>query len=169
VTAVRRPWLPGCLTAHGLTVDDVRALSYVVVDEIVGHDLTLVVSPWPAADERGRLRFDVGAGRSVTVDVTALDRALYAGWLRRPPRIGDVFGAPVPDEPAWTGALHELLPGPVYDLSAEARVVAKLAYHGATSDLLPASAVDDWLLAGRRDDRARPAPRRERLRAGARG
>src|SRR4051812_29761046 len=53
--AVRRPWLPACLSAHGFSVETVQALSYVVLDEIVGNHATLTVSPWPAADGRGRL------------------------------------------------------------------------------------------------------------------
>ena len=95
---VQRPWLPPGLRAHGLSQDDVRELTYVVVDEIVGSSVTMTLSEWPWADARGRLRFTVDdRTRGVTVDLHALDRALYRGWLRRSPRVGDVFAAHVPD------------------------------------------------------------------------
>jgi hypothetical protein len=144
--AVRRPWLPGCLSAppHRLTTADVGELSYLVVEEMVEDVTVVTVSPWPAADAYGRLRFDGAAeAAEVAILTAALYRELYRGRISRRPRVGDVFAARVdrdalsaaPDG-VWAQPLARLLPGPVYDLSAEARKVAKLAVYAVRSDIV---------------------------------
>lgn len=168
--AVRRPWLPGCLAAHGLTPATVSELSYLVVEEMVEDVTALTVSPWPAADGRGRLRFADTDVDEVALRTEALHAQLYRGWLGRRPRIGDVFAGRVDlatlDEVAdavWTGPLARLLPDGVYDLSVEGRKLAKLAAYAVRSDILdaPEAKVNDLDAKAVRNDR--PAPYRERL------
>ena len=169
---VRRPWLPAALRGHGFTQADVGALTYLVVDEIVGSSVTLVLSAWPWADARGRLRFAVDdSTRGVTVDGAALDRALYRGWLDRHPRIGDVFAAVVPrsvhemqepdEAPRWERPIAELVDGPVFDLTPEGRTVAALADSALAGPVLPEAAAARLGLAGRPVEETPRAPRRE--------
>lgn len=136
----RTPWLPAGLAAHGFDVGSVQALSYLVVEEIVDDVASLTVTAWPAADRHGRLRFDLGHVAEFAVGLDHLRAHLYQGWLGRAPRIGDVFGAEVDHEQlaATHGrlqTLERLVPGPVYDLSAQARTVAKLAFFAAVAPL----------------------------------
>jgi hypothetical protein len=178
---VRRPWLPASLGAHHLGPEDVAELTYVVVDEIVGSAVTMTLSAWPWADARGRLRFAVDdSTRGITVDLHALDRSLYRGWLRRAPRVGDVFGARVPpsvheaqepdEAPVWTRPVADLFDGPVYDLTLDARTVAKLATYAVVSEVLPEGDAERRGMQVRREPGARPAPRRDGVRgAGHRG
>lgn len=142
---VRRPWLPGCLAAHGLTTATVTGLSYLVVEEMVEDVTAITVSPWPAADGHGRLRFDDTIAE-VAVLTTELYAQLYQGWLSRRPRMGDVFAARLDRdlleeaaEGVWTGPLARLLADGVYDLSVEARKVAKLAVYAVRSDIIDAA------------------------------
>jgi hypothetical protein len=170
---VRRPWLPAGLRVHGLTQADVGALTYLVVDEIVGSAVTLVLSAWPWADGRGRVRFAVDEDtRGVTVDAGALQRSLYRGRLDRRPRIGDVFAAVVPqsvhdvqepdEAPLWTRPVSDLVDGPVYDVTAEAREVAALADRALVAPVLSVVEAARLGVPGRGDrPAARPAPRRD--------
>ncbi|MPZ73954.1 MAG: hypothetical protein GEU74_12115 [Nitriliruptorales bacterium] len=119
------------------------SLSYLVVEEIVEEVTAITISAWPAADGRGRLRFEGTEPAEVAVTTEMLQAELYDGWLNRERRIGDVFAAVVNQdvldeatESVWRGPLKRLLPGPVYDLTAEARTVAKLALYAARSDIL---------------------------------
>lgn len=152
--AVRRPWLPDALCSAGLDAGTVGSLSYVCVDEVLGSLVSLAVVPWPAADGHGRLRFDDSQGRGhVVVHRRELHDRLYAGWLRRDPRVGDVLAATV--EPAVQSRLAsgedvlcdpglrlaDVLVGPVHDLGPAARRVAKLAFHGASAPPVPFSSV----------------------------
>jgi hypothetical protein len=168
---VRRPWLPAALRAHGWTRDTVGTLTYLVLDEIVGSSATLLLSAWPWADAQGRVRFAVDEGtRGVTVDLHALEHALYRGWLDRQPRIGDVFAAVVPqavhdlqepdEAPQWERPIADLVDGPVFDLTPEGRTVAALADSALVSPVLPAPEAVRLGLAGRPDDRVPGAPRR---------
>ena len=147
----RRPWLPACLSVHGLGVDDVAGFSYLVVEEIVEDVAGVTVSPWPAADGNGRLRFAAADVPEVGIPVAQLHEELYVGWLDRLPRIGDVFAGPLDDSllPAaatsvWSGPLADLLPGPLYDLTQEARLVAKLAMYAVRSDILPMTRAEEY-------------------------
>src|SRR5687768_14115779 len=147
----RRPWTPPCVPAELL--DDPATLSYLVVDEIVGDTVTIAVSGWPGSDELGRVRFDAIAADApighLLVHRKELHERLYEGWLRRAPRVGDAFAAVLGDAVAARLAeagevildsavrLADALPGPVADLSAEARNVAKLAFYAAVAGVQP--------------------------------
>lgn len=137
----RRPWVPDALA----DLPDVDGLSYVAVDEIVGEVVALSVCAWPASDGHGRLRFDDTSRGHALVSWHELRDTLYRGRLRRNPRVGDVFAAKVPDailNRLQTGEdvvldesleLREVMPGDVYDVSADARRVAKLAFYSAAA------------------------------------
>jgi hypothetical protein len=147
-----RPWLPDCLP-HQVR-DRLAGLRYVMVDEVVGNLVTLTVTPWPDADQRGRVRFfarnvqTAGAGH-LLVHQRELHDLLYQGWLRRDPRPGDVFAAEVAGEVedrlqrGEDVALDEhlrlatVLPGVVCDITAEARNVAKLAFYAGMAGVQP--------------------------------
>jgi hypothetical protein len=133
--AVRRPWLPPELSAHGWGQSTVGAFRYAVVDELVDGDVGLTVTPWPWADGLGRLRFDLDAEVEVALTLDGLRRLLYEGLLQRAPRVGDVFALrlapgtePEGDAADWRGAERGAL-AEAYDISAEARKVSKLAYY----------------------------------------
>lgn len=170
--AVRRPWLPGCLCEppHRLATADVQELSYLVVEEIVEDVAVVTVTPWPAADAYGRLRFDGAAeAAEVAIPTAALYRELYRGWYSRHPRVGDVFAARVDRDAlataagrVWAEPLAHLLPGPVYDLTAEARRVAKLAVHAVRSDILDIEQAEANLQLAKAEE-SRPAKERARL------
>jgi hypothetical protein len=144
-----RPWLPGNLYDLNLTMKDVEALTYIVVDEIVGDSVGLSLSPWPSADSKGRLRFDIPDGPTeVGVNIEAFCRFLRRSGHRfasRPPkvdervrrylRVGDAFGArlSVAFPEVWTEPLDQWVDQPVYNMTREARLVAKLAYYGAVA------------------------------------
>jgi beta-lactamase superfamily II metal-dependent hydrolase len=134
-------------------LDDPARLSYLIVDEIVGDTVTMAVCGWPGSDELGRVRFDSTPAGAPTghllVHRKELHERLYEGWLRRTPRVGDAFatvlGDPVVARLAEFGEvvldhsvrLADVLPGPVADLSAEARTVAKLAFYAAVAGVQP--------------------------------
>jgi beta-lactamase superfamily II metal-dependent hydrolase len=150
-TTVRRPWRPASLRSAALSDDDLRALSYVVVDEIVGDVLALAVSPWPAADGHGRLRFEPAAMGDIVMAGNQLGERLYRDWVRRAPRVGDVLATRLPTRVLKTLKagddvvvddtfdLAELFADDVYDVSADARKVAKLAYYAAASQPISAA------------------------------
>ena len=154
----RRRWQPSTLKGLG---GDASALSYLVVDEIVGGSVGLVLSGWPDADDKGRLRFG-GRPRMLGADGAVLQRFLEEhrlpdGVAARPVRIGDAFAirvrpdvlGEVSDELAAQTRLEPLLdPGawiepPVYDVTAEAREAAKAAFYAAvTPTLTPRQAAE---------------------------
>ena len=148
-----RPWVPECLPEHvrGRLAD----LRYVAVDEVVGDLVTLTVTPWPAVDGHGKVRFPGGqasvAGTGhLLVHRRELHQCLYRGWLlRRSPRAGDVFAAEVSEvvEDRLTRGedvalderlrLSAALPGLVCDITAESRNVAKLAFYAGLAGVQP--------------------------------
>lgn len=138
-----RPWLPACLEKHGFTKDTVQSLSYLVVEEVVEDVTAITISPWPVADVAGRVRFEPAEPAEVAVTTKMLYDQVYRNWLHRKSRVGDVFAArverdvlPEATEGVWSGPLARLLPGPVYDLTKEARTVAKLALYAVRGDIL---------------------------------
>jgi hypothetical protein len=156
--ADRPAWLPLSLREAGHTLESVGRLSYIVVDEIVDDVVTLAIHSWPVADAAGRVRFpNLENCRHVAISLRVLQTQLYRGWLARAPRLGDVFGAvltesaqrrlAVQDHVRWRRGLHTLLETPIYDLSADARVVVKLAYYAAMAPVLAKKEVDRWGLA----------------------
>src|SRR5215212_5201559 len=119
-------------------------LRYMFVDEIVGPVVGLALYEWPGVDEKGRLRFRgsaqlLGAGTADLQHFLVTHRRPKDAVVR-PVRIGDVFGVDVnSDALASVGEVLEeqrrlepLLPvsmwivPPVYDLTAEARDIAKI-------------------------------------------
>jgi hypothetical protein len=167
------PWLPASLRAHGLTENEVTRLSYVVVDEIVDDTVTLAVHSWPVADKDGRVRFpDLEACRHAAVPRRALETQLYRGWLEREPRLGDVFGFLLTDaakrrlsrqpDVRWQRGLRSLVDGSVYDLSPDARVVAKLSYYAAMAPVLAEEEVDHWALSAKAEPHVEEAKVRPR-------
>ncbi len=141
-----RPWLAPSLNKRGV---DVSGLTYIVAEEIVGDVVGLSLSEWPAADSQGRLRFPVRHDPvHVAVGVNELCQFLRrrglpfrpvdeAGSSRaRPLAIGTTLAAEVQaDESAmWVPPLDRWIPGPVYDVSADAREVAKLAFYAAVTE-----------------------------------
>ena len=154
-TTSQIPWLPGTLRASGLTINDAKRLSYIVVDEIMDDVATLAVHSWPVADDQGRVRFpDLEACRHAAVSLQALKSLLYQHWLKRDPRVGDVFGAVISDaakralirrdDTRWQ--LRSLLTPPIYDLSQDARIATKLAYYAAMAPVLTKTEMNRWSL-----------------------
>ena len=160
-----RPWDPRPRGDPQL-VDDSDVLVYVVIDELIGEWAGLSMSRWPDADDRGRLRFDLDTG---TLEVgTTLDRLrsfLASGGRgrKRPGRlhVGSVFAARVkrgsaeeflsewlerpPEDLVELADLGEWLRKP-RDITEQARTVAKLAYYGAMTSVLPSHVEDEWNL-----------------------
>lgn len=147
-----RAWLPAALTAHPAfagpdAADAVLGLQYVVVDELVDDTVGMDVCAWPYADANGRLRFPGGVLAHVGCDRAAVQAQLY-GAGGRGVRVGDVFGARLTpsarrrltailsDARVRVARPDELIEGTLYDLSAAARTVGKLAYYGAMSDVI---------------------------------
>jgi hypothetical protein len=167
------PWWPWAL--HGAVRSAAKLLDgwqYIVVEEVVGATIELMRWPWPLADSRGRLFWTIDAEEQVMT--AAVPQRLMRLQLYRPnellrrPRAGDTFAARISSPaPAWAGDLPvddlaDIFPGPVYDVSAEAREAAKLAYQGASSAVFDGTR-NERLLAeaqAQREER----PRRRRLR-----
>jgi hypothetical protein len=146
----RSPWRPP--TLGRAKTDDLR---YLVVEEIVGSSIGLALSPWPQTDSEGRLRFAQDDALTFGVDRDSFARYLAKhrrprALRRRPLRIGDVFAVKV-DEPALrqvAGQLEERtslqpllnpdnwLRSPVYDITADAREVAKASFYAAVTEPL---------------------------------
>ena len=163
-----RPWLPRSLREHGLTRKSVTQLGYIVVDDIEDQVAVLAVYPWPVADRSGRIRFpNLEESRHIAISRRKLESQLYRKLIKRPPRSGDVFGASLTDparewlkaheDTMWPRALDSFLQGPVYDLSSDARGVAKLAYYAAMTPVLSRQHVDQWNLAEKTEPPAHKA------------
>lgn len=158
------PWQPDGLPTV-TAVDDVAGWRYVVLEEIVDAVAVLRRWRWPLADERGHLVWPAETQEDATaVPVELLQAQLYTpNGLQRTPRVGDTF-AVVSDTaarwPARTLDLRTVLAGSVVDVSAEARLAARLAYQGSLAAVRPtpgglAAAVDVQVEQARR----LPAPR----------
>ncbi|HEV8250092.1 MAG TPA: hypothetical protein VGQ15_08975 [Gaiellaceae bacterium] len=159
-----RHWHPPAL--EGV---DVAELSYIVVDEIVTPTCVLAVTEWPRVDRKGRVRFRLDARpHLVRVSVHELTRYLAKHRTgirnkRREVRIGDVFAAVADTDqlppPESEAEAHELggsrltpltwLEPPVYDLTAPAREVAKIAQYSAVTPLLKPEEVKRLVKKGR--------------------
>lgn len=152
-----RPWRPEAIP--GLST---RRMRYVVVDEIFADLAELSISEWPVIDASGRLRF-MGEG-TVHVEVDAERMRLLLRRHRMPRkgasrelRVGDTFGVEVEPTrletfvsqlaegpPATASERKTLDPAtwdwmrpPVFDVTADAREGAKLAYYAAVTSPLP--------------------------------
>ena len=138
-----------------MPAEQLAGWSYVVVEEMVGSLALLRRWPWPDVDQLGRLtwvednEYDTDAA-AVTIEL--LRAQLYTpSKLRRRPRCGDTFAVQ-----SWTESaeqadeqvsdLRTLFTGAVYDISADAREAAKLAYHAGLGAVPPAKRVDEQVL-----------------------
>jgi hypothetical protein len=142
-----RPWKAPALQNEDV---DLANLTYVVVDEIVDDLVGLSLSPWPKADPKGRLRFGI-EGDPVHVGVELHDLCTFLTNERRMEfvpvsrtptehpkrelRIGTVLAIEVknPGSSEWKASLDQHV-GRVFDITADAREVAKLAYYGAMTE-----------------------------------
>ncbi len=169
MTEPLRPWLPPSLARQGFTAETVTTLSYVLLDEIVVGIVTFLVHPWPGADPLGRVRFGRRDDQvTLTARLAEVRRQLYRRFRQREPRPGDLFASRlrpgVAGELDESGAVDDLaavFDGAVYDLSAEGRVLAKLAYYGSVSAVIPAPKLEQWGVAVPEQDPTTPAPVRE--------
>jgi hypothetical protein len=143
------PWNPEDLP---VPVEELRGLGYVVLEEVVGPLALLRRWPWPEVDPLGRLIWLEDSEHqcdAVAVDIELLRAQLYTpSRLHRRPRCGDTFavlGAPpaVWQDDEQVSDLRELFTGPVYDISADAREAAKLAYHAGLGAVPPAEKIDE--------------------------
>jgi len=147
------PWLPEDLP---VPAEQLAALSYVVLEEVVGSLSLLRRWPWPAVDQLGRLIWvddsEYGSGAAaITLDL--LRGQLYSpSKIRRRPRCGDTFAVQGAVSAAWQAEeqvsdLRELSTGSWYDISADAREAAKLAYHAGLGAVPSVEKVDEQVRA----------------------
>jgi hypothetical protein len=150
-----RSWKAPSLTEKGV---DQRSLTYVILEEMVGNTVGLSLYPWPAADPEGRLRFETDR-EPVEVAVTCEE---FCGFLSkhelgfvaastgrsedRELRSGDVFAVRIEGPPAGGGRRPLAGWRDVYDISSDAREVAKLAYYGALTEKWEWKHAQDLLL-----------------------
>lgn len=156
------PWWPPSLHGAVRSAEKLRAeWQYVVVEEVVGATVELMRWPWPSADGLGRLLWDDVADDAVmaaAVPLRLMRLQLYRpNGLQRRPRAGDTFAARLTAVAGWDADgpvddLASLLPGAVYDVSADAREAAKLAYQGSSAAVFDGGEVVD-LLADARERR----------------
>jgi hypothetical protein len=142
-----RPWLAPSLR---LSRRSAERLTYVVVDEIVEGIVGLSMSPWPVADELGRLRFDIEQDPvHVAVGLETLCEFLRGrGFPFYPPKeaaadeekrgllIGTTFAMEIkkPRAVRWGKPLDRWV-GQIHDITADARDLAKLALYGALTEI----------------------------------
>lgn len=143
---------------------------YVLLEEVAGATVELMRWPWPRADGRGRLFWTADAEQQVMT--AAVPQRLVRLQLYRPnqllrrPRAGDTFAARISGPaPGWASDrqvedLADLFPGPVYDVSADAREAAKLAYQGASSAVFDGSRNESLLAEAQEQRQQRPRARR---------
>ena len=146
-------WHPEALDAVGISAASVAQFSYIVVEELVDAWVVLMAWPWPETDDRGRLFWTLATDSSpknVVVSRDLLRHQLYRpSRLLRRPRLGDIYAAsrlgtgwedrrPVAD-------IRRLFDGPAYDISADAREAAKLAYQGPAAPSIQKIEADDPL------------------------
>jgi hypothetical protein len=109
-----------------------------------GHGLSSTRSAGCCGQKRPRLDSDGAA-----VDVELLKAQLYRpNPIEREPRCGDTFAAPRGGDQHWrdgsTEDLRDLLgDSDVYDISADAREAAKIAYQSSLGAIQPAQAADE--------------------------
>ena len=158
------PWCPQSLVtspAVGAAEATVADLSYLLVEEIVRAEAHLQRWEWPGADRDGRLTWSrLQPLAQVAVRVDLLRWQLYqpqaGGGLRRRPRAGDVFAvrwAAGRRAPSRVSDLRTLFTE-AYDVSADARAAAKLAFFAVQSSQLDLAPEDDAALA----EASPPAP-----------
>ena len=167
------PWAPEDLPVPGEVL--LERWSYIVLEEQVDELVLLRRWPWPVVDQLGRLAWpgaaehDTGAA---TIDIDVLRSQLYVpNELWRRPRVGDVFAAEHADNGAgrWRNRhvadLRTLIDGPIYDISADAREAAKIAFQAGLAPIASPGVQDERDRAAQRSMlRARSANPLPRLR-----
>jgi hypothetical protein len=162
-----RPWDPGHPEAPNLA-NEYEVLLYVVVDELVDDWVGLSVALWPHADPEGRLRFansqpgaEVGTSRAELRRFLRTQRGVEDNATTRPIRIGTTFAARVRKGTAFSlldelrrraghgeariKDLDALLQDPV-EITAQGRLIAKLACYSAVLSTLPSYCEEQWNL-----------------------
>jgi hypothetical protein len=142
------PWRPDDLP---LPAQELATFHYVVLEEIVGSLALLRRWPWPSVDQNGRLVWpedDEYASDAAGIELGLLRAQLYTpNKLSRRPRCGDTFAvqgwADSAQDEQEVDDLRNLFTGSVYDISADAREAAKLAYHAGLGAVPPAEKVDE--------------------------
>ncbi len=165
------PWWPPSLHGAARSAEKLHTeWQYVVVEEVVGATVELLRWPWPSADRLGRLFWDDDADdrvMSAAVPQRLVRLQLYKpNNIQRRPRAGDTFAARLTTTAGWgedapVDDLAAILPGAVYDVSADAREAAKLAYQGSSAAVFDGAKAQDLLEVerGRREQR----PKAKRL------
>jgi hypothetical protein len=163
------PWFPSGLRRYANDAAELRAAwCYVVLEEIVDGVALLLRWPWPLADEKGRLFWrpdDDLDVESACIPVGALQEQLYrANKVQRAPRVGDTFAAPRRDSGGWNEPgtvpdVRALFPYEVLDVSADARMAARLAYQGSLVTPLPRTEMDAGLVREAAAERSQLRPR----------
>jgi hypothetical protein len=144
------PWAPEDLPIPA----DVLAAHwhYAVLEEIVDEVALFRRWPWPVVDQLGHLiwpQTDEHATYSATADVDDLRTQVYEpSGIRRRPRCGDTFAITATVRDVWRRGgrathLDDLLGDQVYDISADAREAAKIAYQGSLGPVQTPDAADD--------------------------
>jgi hypothetical protein len=169
-------WRPETLVAATQAGEELGDFAYVVVEESVDRLIELLAWPWPEADDRGRLFWPAEKESDYKSAVTTRDLLRYQLYrpsrLQRLPRLGDVYAASHLG-PGWATAnlvtdVRQLFDGELYDISADAREAAKLAYQGASAPALTtpaASDLDRRLLSEAASHRARLTAKRLKITA----
>lgn len=164
------PWWPPSLHGAVRSAEKLRKeWQYVVVEEVVGATVELLRWPWPSADRYGRLFWEDDADdrvMSAAVPQRLVRLQLYKpNNLQRRPRAGDTFAARITatagwDEDAPVDDLAAILPGAVYDVSADAREAAKLAYQGSSAAVFDGDEAAGLLDEARQKREKRPKAKR---------
>lgn len=163
-----QPRLPAAVKAEGEPlaahvdaepdIPSIADLSYIAVDEVSEGVVTLLVSVWPELDERGRLRFPETEPVAIDVRQAALEALLAANrqprqLAARPLREGDVLAARTRvgrrSSSRGRSTANWIVP-PVFDVTADARDAAKVAFFRAVGTPLSRDQVAS-LDAGGRD------------------
>ncbi len=168
------PWAPEDLP---IEPNEFVLWTYVVLEEIVDEVAVLHRWPWPVVDPLGRLQWPGGAEHNtdaIAVDVHLLKAQLYTpNGLEREPRCGDTFavarGAANHSRARRLRDLRDVLGhGTVYDISADAREAARIAYQASVGAIRPAGKPDrESVAAWKKEMRSRRRRRLKPLQLGA--
>jgi hypothetical protein len=143
------PWAPEDLP---VPPDELGSRKYVVLEEIVDQMALLRRWSWPVVDPLGRLLWPDGTEHETAeaaVDVDVLKAQLYLpNGIEREPRCGDTFAVPAHGAARWHAThardVRTLLgDADVFDISADAREAAKIAYQASLGAIRPARAADE--------------------------